>query len=87
MVGINNKGQFVWTAGAPGWGSNFHAFIYGRNGMIDLRGALGGLFGNAFGANEKGEVVGTSEVSSRCLINHAFACSGGMMRDIGRCRL
>jgi probable HAF family extracellular repeat protein len=55
---INNTGQIVGTAGAPG---GYHAFLYDNGQMTDLD-TLGGELSAARGINEAGQIVGISTI-------------------------
>jgi probable HAF family extracellular repeat protein len=77
--GINNKGQIVGDS----WDSNtvptnFRAFLY--DGEFHDLGTLGGSTSSATAINDKGVIVGNSQIPSG--VNHAFlydAC----MHDLG----
>jgi len=85
--GINDNGQavgftiFCVTAGA----ANFRAVLWPKGpngGVIDL-GNLGGAGGNiAFDINNKGQVVGQSDLPGDTT-HHAFLWQNGVMTDLG----
>jgi probable HAF family extracellular repeat protein len=85
-VAINSSSQIV---GYSDTGSGFHAFLYDHGKMHDL-GTLGGQTSHAMGINGSGLIVGDSDViiqnplavDSGALGRHAFAYSGGKMRDL-----
>src|SRR5215469_8987642 len=65
--GLNNKGEVNGIANLPG-DTNAHAFIW-RSGVMTDVGTLGGPnsnqdFGEQFGPNERGELVGGSETAT-----------------------
>jgi probable HAF family extracellular repeat protein len=79
---INNRGQVVGSGFL--FGVAEHAFLYSGGQIRDL-GALGSnpsLNSAAYGLNERGQVVGTSEVVPY-VSSHAFLYSGGTMQDLG----
>jgi probable HAF family extracellular repeat protein len=81
-VAINDGGQVVGDAYTAS-GQDF-AFLYsgGQNGTTNNLGTLGGNFSQAFGINNRGQVVGQSEVSADTGPLHAFLYSGGVMYDL-----
>ena len=65
---MNNAGEVVGFSGAL---HGTHAFIWtAGGGMVDL-GTLGGSFSWAFGINNRGQVVGNSQLPGDTL-SHAF---------------
>jgi probable HAF family extracellular repeat protein len=66
VFGIPTTDPFLWQKGT---------------GMIDL-GTLGGTFGFANGLNNRGQVVGFSDLADD-LANHAFIWERGVLSDIG----
>lgn len=56
-------------------------FLWNRGAMIDL-GTLGGTFGSVAGLNNRGQVVGFSNLPGD-LANHAFLWDRGVLTDIG----
>ncbi len=85
-LGINDRGQVVGGSGgcstaAPGnW---FHAVLWEHNSAADL-GSLGGVVNNlAFFINNRGQVLGISDLAGDT-ITHAFPWTkGGGLRDLG----
>lgn len=75
--GINNQNQIVGTYFVPG-GSPFqpHAFIYHQGTFTDL-GTLGGGSSYAYGINDAGQIVGTSDAGSG--VGNAFVYQNGSM--------
>ena len=75
--GINNHNQVVGTYFVPG-GTPFqpHAFIYHQGTVTDL-GTLGGGSAYAYGINDAGQVVGTSDPGSG--VGTAFVHQNGSM--------
>jgi probable HAF family extracellular repeat protein len=79
---INNHGQVAYNVLQTGV-FVYHAVLYSGGYSQDL-GTLGtasGLTSNAFGINENGDVVGSSEIVPN--ISHAFLYQGGVMQDLG----
>ena len=99
--GINSQGQVVGGStitkeGRPvyreGAGYVFRAFLYSNGAMRDL-GTLAGrdeTLAVAYGINDRGQVVGYSEIPLDTSIGvagyHAFLYSDGSMRDLGTLR-
>ncbi|USX20070.1 HAF repeat-containing protein [Oxalobacteraceae bacterium OTU3REALA1] len=85
-MAMNNRGQiagiaeYQWSE----WGGGpEHAFSYENGVMTDL-GTLGGTNSWAFGINERGQVVGGSELSEGHPDGeHAFLYENGVMLDLG----
>jgi probable HAF family extracellular repeat protein len=78
--GINNSSQVVGTYGLPNGAT--HAFVY-RNGLITDLGTLGGDFSDASGINNRGDVVGESNVSSPGGPVHPLLYHHNKMYDLG----
>jgi len=85
---INEHGQavgFSLTNSTPNASTGFPTidpFFWEKStGMIDV-GTLGGTIGFASSLNQRGQVVGTSNLAGD-LFNHAFIWQGGVIRDIG----
>jgi probable HAF family extracellular repeat protein len=78
---VNQAGQAVGGSGHP-HGADTHAFFWQkRGGMLDLGTLPGGDYSAAFGINEAGQVVGTSNTARGM---HAFTwSSNGGLRDLG----
>jgi probable HAF family extracellular repeat protein len=84
---INERGQIAGfafknsianeTTGIP----TVDPFLWERGNMRDL-GTLGGAFGYASGLNNRGQVVGFSDLEGD-LTNHAFIWDRGVLTDIG----
>ncbi len=85
---INQRGDVVGFAGDPAYpeGDILHAFIWTRRDGIQPLGALPGhVHSEAYGINERRQVVGVS-----CDANfadcHAFVWDKGVMKDLNRLR-
>lgn len=76
-AGINAHGDVV---GGSRIGSTNHAVLWRRGRIIDL-GTLGGAYSFANAINDRGQIVGNSEVASGEL--HGFIWQNGRMRDLG----
>jgi probable HAF family extracellular repeat protein len=78
---INTSGQVVGGSGQP-HGADTHAFFWQKSGgMRDLGTLAGGDYSSAFGINDSGIVVGSSNTSSSL---HAFTWSlAGGLHDLG----
>ena len=79
---INDHGQiagdFRTTSGV------MHAFLYSGNGPTQDLGSLGGGTTLVYDINNKGQVIGDSQVAGSGESWHAFLYSGdGPMRDLG----
>jgi probable HAF family extracellular repeat protein len=77
--GINNKGQVVGTN--QGAGTARRAFVL-TGGVAQVLGTLGGSSSNGEAINDKGLIVGGSEVKGDAA-THAFLFDGRSMRDLG----
>jgi probable HAF family extracellular repeat protein len=84
---VNESGQltgFSFTNSIPNPTTGIPTvdpFLWDRGRMIDL-GTLGGTFGFGNGLNNRGQVVGFSDVAGD-LANHAFIWERGVLTDIG----
>jgi probable HAF family extracellular repeat protein len=78
---INSAGQVVGASGHP-HGADTHAFFWEKAGGIRDLGTLpGGDYSTAFGINDSGVVVGTSNTSTS---QHAFTWSTATgLKDLG----
>jgi probable HAF family extracellular repeat protein len=78
---INSSGQVVGASGHP-HGADTHAFFWQKSGGIrDLGTLSGGDYSAAFGINDSGVVVGTSNTSTSM---HAFTWSSAAgLKDLG----
>jgi probable HAF family extracellular repeat protein len=89
---INNSGEVTGgsTIPSPAFYEHVtvHAFLYGGGKMRDL-GTLGNAaysinhHSAASSINDRGQVVGESDIPPGSFFNHAFLYSGGTMRDLG----
>lgn len=85
-TGINDYGQIIGSSNTDttpddGNSSNeVHAFIANTQKITDL-GTLGGQFSEAYGINNKGQVVGLS--SNLNEMKHAFITRHNVMKDLG----
>ncbi|BAY27000.1 hypothetical protein NIES2100_68200 [Calothrix sp. NIES-2100] len=77
---INNSGQVVGYADAPGEFEYYHAFLAQKGRIKDL-GTLGSYNSAARGINNSGQVVGESLNSSR--LRRAFLWENGVMKELG----
>jgi probable HAF family extracellular repeat protein len=75
---INASGETVGFTGTP---ASLQAFSF-KNGQISLLGTLGGTYGEAYGINASGVIVGTSYLAGDAA-QHAFVYANGTMRDLG----
>lgn len=84
-VGINNLGQVVGCATFHGY-DGYHAFFWDpKDGMKDL-GTLGGKYSCAVDVNDKGQVIGNSDLPGKQgeAPSHAFLWEPGKkMKDLG----
>ncbi len=84
-VGINNVGQVVGCATFHGY-DGYHAFFWDpKDGMKDL-GTLGGKYSCAVDVNDKGQVIGNSDLpgTQGQAPSHAFLWEPGRkMKDLG----
>lgn len=84
-IGINDKGQAVGTSGACGPISpsiGAHALLW-ENGKFTYLGTLGGQLSNvAYAINNRGQVVGLSDLPGE-VTAHAFMWQNGIMTDLG----
>lgn len=82
---INDKGTIAGGSSAGEFTPPeppFHAFVRCCDGTLADLGTFGGQYSEAFGINERGEVVGVAATST-LMIDHAFLYSHGTMHDIG----
>ena len=84
---INQRGQVAgvsYTNAAPNSTTGLPTqdpFLWDRGNMIDL-GGLGGTYGTAFWLNNRGQVVGISNLVGDKAY-HGFSWEGGVMTDVG----
>jgi probable HAF family extracellular repeat protein len=84
-IGINDRGQAVGASGAcapisPSIGA--HALLW-ENGGLTYLGTLGGQLSNVgYAINNRGQVVGVSDLPGE-VTAHAFIWQNGTMRDLG----
>jgi probable HAF family extracellular repeat protein len=86
-LAVNDNGQIAGGTGmcgsGPGMGPIFvHAVLWNQDSPIDL-GGLGGAFNNvAYAVNNRGQVVGASDLAGDNT-GHAFLWQKGVMTDLG----
>ncbi len=84
---INERGQIIGTSyisSIPNAGSGIptiHPFIWEDDRMVDI-GTLGGTFGGASFINNRGEVVGTSNLAGD-QTQHPYLWDRGSLKDLG----
>jgi len=83
--GINDQGDAVGGTGfcaTPGTASLTHALLWKKDSVTDL-GSLGGEFNNfAVSINNRGQVIGLSDLQGDAT-SHAFLWQNGVMTDLG----
>jgi probable HAF family extracellular repeat protein len=80
---INARGQAVGNTSVPS-GDNTRAVLWQKGKMIDLGMLPGGFLSDAYGINDKGQVVGLAYNGSGTLNGyHAFLWQAGKMHDLG----
>ena len=84
-VGINDKGQVVGGSGVcgfPSFADSVHAVLWQNGSVIDL-GSFGGVMNNGgLAINNRGQVVGLSDLPGDTTA-HAFFWEDGLMTDLG----
>ncbi|HMC47152.1 MAG TPA: HAF repeat-containing protein, partial [Caballeronia sp.] len=60
-----------------------HAFLYENGVMTDLGTLPGRSNSSAFGINNRGQIVGESDIGNNSYSPHAFLFEHGMMTDLG----
>jgi probable HAF family extracellular repeat protein len=87
-IGINDDGDVVGASGpctSIGLGVGAHAVLWKDGRPIDL-GSLGGVTNNiAFALNNRGQVVGISDLPGDS-VAHSFLWEAGAMKDLGTLR-
>lgn len=80
---INDHGQVVGTSGPCQFGlASRHAVLWQHDTVTDL-GSLGGMMSNgAYAINNRGQVVGQSDLPGDT-VTHAFFWQNGVMTDLG----
>jgi probable HAF family extracellular repeat protein len=78
---INNAGQIIGYSFILGPGSGSRGWIYEDGTLTDL-GTLDGNRSSAYAINERGQVVGWSQINDPT-ITHAFIWDDGIMTDLG----
>jgi probable HAF family extracellular repeat protein len=76
IAGSSTAGEFT----APE--SPQHAYLRRTSGLMADLGTFGGVYSDAFGINDKGEVVGVA-ATAELHVDNAFLYSGGVLHDIG----
>ncbi len=84
---VNERGQVAgnsYTNSIPGvYGiPTLHPFLWENGQMVDL-GSLGGVYANANGLNNRGQVAGFSTLTGDLGGGHAFLWARGAMQDLG----
>ena len=85
---MNNRGIIIGesdisTAIDPVFGiPEFHGFIWDRGVLTDLGEIFGSHFNIPYGINDRGEIVGATDVA-RDLTGHAFKFRDGLVTDLG----
>jgi len=74
---VNASGQVVGSVSNDNGGE---AFLYSDGVMIGM-GTLGGVYSEALGINDAGQIVGDSDTATGD--DHAFLYSNGIIRDLG----
>jgi probable HAF family extracellular repeat protein len=84
-VGINDKGQVVGGSGVcgfPSFADSVHAVLW-QNGSVTDLGSFGGVMNNGgLAINNRGQVVGLSDLADDTTA-HAFFWENGSMTDLG----
>jgi probable HAF family extracellular repeat protein len=84
-LGINDHGQVVGASGScasPSFSLPSHAVLW-QNGTVTYLGGFGGVMSNfAFAINNRGQVVGQSDLGGDAA-SHAFLWEDGAMTDLG----
>jgi probable HAF family extracellular repeat protein len=75
---LNNRGQVVGYSYLPG-NTAYHAFLWQNGTMSDLGTLSGDVDSQAFGINDKGQIVGQSCSASSC---RGFIWQNGVMTDL-----
>lgn len=85
-LAINDEGQVVGTSGqcqGPPSGLAFQHAVLWQHGTVTNLGSLGGaMFNAANGINNRGQVVGQSDLPGEAA-THAFLWQNGVMTDLG----
>lgn len=87
-IALNDEGQVVGLSGICGVPSLYlgvHAVLWQNGSVIDLGGFGGGHNNAAWSINNRGQVVGQSDLPGDT-ITHAFLWQNGMMTDLGTLR-
>jgi probable HAF family extracellular repeat protein len=80
--GMNNVGDVVGSSIVGGVIDIFHAFLYHDGNLMDLGAVAPNRTSIAYGINDQGQVVGTSETAS--FSETAFLYSNGVMQDLNK---